>query len=84
MTNESTILIGLLLPEVLGTYSDAGNAAVLAARLRWRGIPAEILAINGDCTPPATCDVYCSVGARTPPSSSRRTGCADTPNCGTP
>ena len=58
MTNESTILIGLLLPEVLGTYSDAGNAAVLAARLRWRGIPAEILAINGDCTPPATCDVY--------------------------
>jgi len=58
VTNESTILIGLLLPEVLGTYSDAGNAAVLAARLRWRGIPAEILAINGDCTPPATCDVY--------------------------
>ena len=58
MTGASTIRIGLLLPEVLGTYSDAGNAAVLAARARWRGIPAEILTITADSTPPAGCDVY--------------------------
>ena len=45
MTGASTIRIGLLLPEVLGTYSDAGNAAVLAARARWRGIPTEIYTI---------------------------------------
>jgi hypothetical protein len=30
-TSESTIAIGLLLPEVLGTYSDAGTATVLEA-----------------------------------------------------
>ena len=41
MTGASTIRIGLLLPDVLGTYSDAGTAAVLAARARWRGIPAR-------------------------------------------
>ena len=30
MTSESTIAIGLLLPEMLGNHSDAGNATVLA------------------------------------------------------
>ena len=29
----SVITIGLLLPDVLGTYSDTGNAVVLAQRL---------------------------------------------------
>ena len=58
MTGASTIRIGLLLPDVLGTYSDAGNAAVLAARARCRGIPAETLTIPADGTPPAGCDVY--------------------------
>jgi len=58
VTGASTIRIGLLLPDVLGTYSDAGNAAVLAARARWRGVPAEILTIHADATPPTGCDVY--------------------------
>ena len=58
MTGASTIRIGLLLPDVLGTYADTGNAAVLAARARWRGIPTEILTITADTTPPAGCDVY--------------------------
>ncbi len=58
MTGASTIRIGLLLPDVLGTYADAGNAVVLAARARWRGIPAQILTIPADSTPPAGCDVY--------------------------
>ena len=58
MTGASTIRIGLLLPDVLGTYADTGNAAVLAARARWRGIPTEILAVTADSTPPAGCDVY--------------------------
>jgi len=58
VTGASTIRIGLLLPDVLGTYSDAGNAAVLAARARWRGVPAEILTIPADGTPPTGCDVY--------------------------
>src|SRR5664279_3006499 len=58
MTGASTIRIGLLLPDVLGTYADTGNAAVLAARARWRGVLAEILTITADSTPPAGCDVY--------------------------
>jgi hypothetical protein len=55
---ESTVTIGLLLPDVLGTYSDAGNATILARRLRWRGIPAEILTITARDVPATTCAIY--------------------------
>ncbi|MGH3823833.1 MAG: type 1 glutamine amidotransferase [Pseudonocardiaceae bacterium] len=58
MSGESTVDIGLLLPDVLGTYSDAGNAAILAQRLRWRGIPAEIHRITARDIPSASCAVY--------------------------
>ena len=58
MTRQSSIRIGLLIPDVLGTYSDAGNATVLAQRARWRGIPAEVLVLTADTTPPAGLDVY--------------------------
>jgi CobQ-like glutamine amidotransferase family enzyme len=58
MTARSTVTIGLLLPDVLGTYSDSGNATVLAQRLRWRGIPAEVLRCTADQPPPTGCDVY--------------------------
>jgi CobQ-like glutamine amidotransferase family enzyme len=58
VTGPSSIRIGLLIPEVLGTYSDAGNATVLAQRARWRGIPAQVLVITADTTPPASLDVY--------------------------
>jgi CobQ-like glutamine amidotransferase family enzyme len=37
---ESTVRIGLVLPDVMGTYGDGGNAVVLRQRLRLRGIPA--------------------------------------------
>jgi lipid II isoglutaminyl synthase (glutamine-hydrolysing) len=55
---ESTVTIGLLLPDVLGTYSDAGNATILAQRLRWRGIPAEIHTITAGDVPATSCAVY--------------------------
>jgi CobQ-like glutamine amidotransferase family enzyme len=55
---ESTVTIGLLLPDVLGTYSDAGNATILAQRLRWRGIPAEICTITARDVPATSCAVY--------------------------
>ena len=58
MSVESTVTIGLLLPDVLGTYSDAGNATILAQRLRWRGIPAEILTITARDAPATGCAVY--------------------------
>jgi len=55
---ESTVTIGLLLPDVLGTYSDAGNATILAQRLRWRGIPAEVRTITARDVPATGCAVY--------------------------
>ncbi|MDQ3762509.1 MAG: glutamine amidotransferase [Actinomycetota bacterium] len=58
MSADSTVTIGLLLPDVLGTYSDAGNATILAQRLRWRGIPAEIRTITARGVPPASCALY--------------------------
>ncbi|MCD2185616.1 type 1 glutamine amidotransferase [Actinomycetospora soli] len=50
--------IVLLLPEVLGTYGDAGNAAVLATRLRWRGIDAAVHTVGWDDAVPEGGDVY--------------------------
>ena len=61
MTNgsrTSSVAIGALLPDVLGTYADRGNATVLAQRLRWRGIPAEVVEVTADRTAPTTCDIY--------------------------
>jgi hypothetical protein len=58
MSGESTVRIGVLLPDVLGTYSDRGNATVLAQRLRWRGADADVITVTVDSNPPADCDVY--------------------------
>ncbi|MDN5920163.1 MAG: glutamine amidotransferase [Pseudonocardia sp.] len=52
------LTIAVLLPDVLGTYSDAGNAVVLAQRARRRGLTAEIMHVTADSTPPATCELY--------------------------
>ncbi|RIS95927.1 glutamine amidotransferase, partial [Mycobacteroides abscessus] len=41
--SESTVRVGLVLPDVMGTYGDSGNAVVLRQRLRMRGIDAEIV-----------------------------------------
>ena len=43
-----TVRIGLVLPDVMGTYGDGGNAVVLRQRLRLRGIAAEIVEITLD------------------------------------
>lgn len=58
MRSDNTVSIGLLLPDVLGTYSDAGNATVLAQRLRWRGIAAEVVSCAAGTAPPISCDIY--------------------------
>ncbi|MFC5062574.1 type 1 glutamine amidotransferase [Actinomycetospora atypica] len=54
----SDVDVVLLLPEVLGTYGDAGNAAVLAARLRWRGIGARVVTVGWADAVPADGDLY--------------------------
>jgi CobQ-like glutamine amidotransferase family enzyme len=56
--DSSAVRIGLILPDVLGTYGDSGNATVLSKRLEWRGIRATVLPIRlGDPTP-STLDLY--------------------------
>jgi len=58
MSRESAVRIAVLLPDVMGTYSDRGNATVLAQRLHWRGIPAKVLDTTADTVPPTDCDIY--------------------------
>jgi CobQ-like glutamine amidotransferase family enzyme len=52
------VTVALVYPAVLGTYGDGGNATVLAQRLRWRGIDAEILPVEIDQPLPERADIY--------------------------
>lgn len=60
---DSVVRIGLVLPDVMGTYGDGGNALVLRQRLRLRGIAAEIVEITLADPVPETLDVYTLGGA---------------------
>ncbi|WP_445167457.1 type 1 glutamine amidotransferase [Mycolicibacterium sp. Dal123E01] len=59
----STVQIGLVLPDVMGTYGDGGNAVVLRQRLRLRGIDAEIVEITLADPVPDSLDLYTLGGA---------------------
>jgi lipid II isoglutaminyl synthase (glutamine-hydrolysing) len=52
------VAIGLLVPELLGTYGDSGNAAILARRLAWRGIPARVVTVEAGKPFPSMCEIY--------------------------
>ncbi|MGH3645241.1 MAG: type 1 glutamine amidotransferase [Mycobacterium sp.] len=60
---ESTIRIGLVLPDVMGTYGDGGNAVVLRQRLRLRRFDAEIVEITLGDPVPDSLDLYTLGGA---------------------
>ncbi|MEI7518496.1 MAG: glutamine amidotransferase [Mycobacteriaceae bacterium] len=55
--------IGLVLPDVMGTYGDGGNAVVLQQRLLLRGIAAEIIEITLKDPVPDSLDLYTLGGA---------------------
>ena len=57
------VRIGLVLPDVMGTYGDGGNAVVLRQRLRLRGIPAEIVEVTLAGPVPDSLDLYTLGGA---------------------
>lgn len=61
------ISIVLLYPELLGTYGDGGNAAVLAQRLRWRGIGAEVMEVRADDPVPKSANIYLMGGGEDGP-----------------
>ncbi len=52
-----------MLPDVMGTYGDGGNAVVLRQRLRLRDIAAEIVEITLDDPVPESLDLYTLGGA---------------------
>jgi CobQ-like glutamine amidotransferase family enzyme len=55
---ESAVRIGLLYPDLLGTYGDRGNATVLGHRLARRGMPFELVTVRATDPCPASLDVY--------------------------
>ena len=57
------VQIGLVLPDVMGTYGDSGNAVVLRQRLRLRGIAADIIEITLADPVPDSLDLYTLGGA---------------------
>lgn len=61
--SDSTIRIGLVLPDVMGTYGDGGNALILRQRLRMRGYDAEVVDITLSDPVPESLDLYTLGGA---------------------
>ena len=61
--STSTLRIGVLMPEVLGTYGDSGNALILAERARRRGIDAEVVHVGLTEEIPDSLDIY-TLGGR--------------------
>ncbi len=63
----STVRIVLVHPDLLGTYGDSGNATVLAQRLRWRGLPAEVLTVHSGERVPESAELYVVGGGEDQP-----------------
>jgi lipid II isoglutaminyl synthase (glutamine-hydrolysing) len=55
---DSVVRIGLLFPELLGTYGDRGNAVALERRLTRRAIAAEVVTVSASDVIPRSLDCY--------------------------
>ncbi len=64
---QSTLRVGFVYPELLGTYGDRGNAVVLVQRARWRGIDAELVEVPAGEPIPSALDVYLLGGGEDDP-----------------
>jgi hypothetical protein len=64
---ESAVRVGLVFPELLGTYGDRGNAIVLVERCRRRGLPAELVEVAVGDALPESLDVYLFGGGEDDP-----------------
>jgi CobQ-like glutamine amidotransferase family enzyme len=62
-----SISVALVYPDLLGTYGDSGNAAILAQRLRWRGHEARVLTVGPDEPVPTSCELYVVGGGEDQP-----------------
>jgi CobQ-like glutamine amidotransferase family enzyme len=77
--HPSTVRIGLVYPELLGTYGDGGNALVLARRAAWRGIDAEVVEVSAGSPVPAGLDVYLYGGGEDDPQALAALGTRESP-----
>ena len=59
----SVVQIGSILPELMSTYGDSGNAVILQQRLELRNIKAKIVIINLKDPVPSSLDLYTIGGA---------------------
>ncbi|HEY7137427.1 MAG TPA: glutamine amidotransferase [Acidimicrobiia bacterium] len=71
---ESAVRIGLVYPELLGTYGDRGNAVVLVQRLRRRGIDAELVEVTAGSVIPESVDVFLFGGGEDNPQEAASAG----------
>jgi CobQ-like glutamine amidotransferase family enzyme len=71
--------IALVYPELLGTYGDAGNAEVLAARLVWRGLDVEVVSVAAGTAVPGDCQLYVLGGGEDEPQTLAGAGLASSP-----
>jgi len=76
-TRESGVRVGLVYPELLGTYGDRGNALVLVERCRWRGIDAELVEVSAGAPIPDSLDVYLLGGGEDDPQTMAAAGLRD-------
>ncbi|MHB1488448.1 MAG: type 1 glutamine amidotransferase [Acidimicrobiales bacterium] len=66
-SRESAVRVVTVYPELLGTYGDGGNGMVLARRLGWRGLVAELIEARAGEPVPASADIYCMGGGEDGP-----------------
>jgi CobQ-like glutamine amidotransferase family enzyme len=64
---SSAVRIAVVYPELLGTYGDGGNAVILAQRLGWRGIDAELVTVELGRPVASSCDLYVLGGGEDAP-----------------
>jgi lipid II isoglutaminyl synthase (glutamine-hydrolysing) len=71
---DTALRVGLIYPELLGTYGDRGNAVVLVQRARWRGHAAELVEVAASEPIPDSLDVYLFGGGEDDPQSMAAAG----------
>ena len=67
MTTASAVRVGLVFPELLGTYGDHGNAVILVERCRRRGLDAELVEVAAGTPIPESIDIYLFGGGEDDP-----------------
>lgn len=65
--SSSRLGVVVVYPDLLGTYGDRGNALVLAARARARGIAVEVVMVRAESPVPRSADLYCIGGGEDAP-----------------